>query len=140
VKIDKERLESKMFIVRKNMKKLGEFQDINLEEFLADHRNYDSAKYNLQVSIEALIDIGNHIIARESFEVPKTNADTFRILADNDFIPEEKLDTYISMARFRNKVVHLYDEIDEAEIYQIINENLADFDAFIKAIFKRYFQ
>jgi len=137
--IEQDRLESKIRFIKENLKKLRSFQEISEEEFVADHRNYDAAKYNLQVSIEALIDISNHIISRENLGVPDTNADSFKILAENGIISKDKLTTFTAMARFRNKVVHLYDEIDNAEIYRIIVENLDDFDYFINQIFDRYF-
>jgi len=92
----------------------------------------------LQVSIEALIDIGNHIISRENYKYPETNADTFRVLVEEDIISEEKLDSYIAMAKFRNMVVHLYDEIKEGEIYNIIQNYLDDFEYFIKQIIIHY--
>lgn len=136
--VDKERLENKIYYIRKNLKKLNELKEISEDEFLNDYRNYDSAKYNLQVSIEALIDIGNHIISRENYGVPKTNADTFRILAKENIISKERLKSYIAMTKFRNMVVHLYEEIDEKEIYTIIRNNLDDFEYFLKCIFNKY--
>ncbi len=137
--VDRERIESKVMYAKNNIKKLRRFQELSEEEFTADYRNYDAAKYNLQASIEALIDISNHIISRENLGVPESNADSFRILAENGIISKNKLDVFTAMARFRNKVVHLYDEIDNAEIYRIIVEQLDDFDYFIKQIFARYF-
>lgn len=44
------------------------------------------------------------------------------------------------MVRFRNRAVHLYDEIDAQEIYQIPESDLPDFETFIAAVVKRYFQ
>jgi len=138
MKIDKERLENKIYYIRSNLKKLKELREISKDEFLEDYRNCDSAKYNLQISIEALIDIGNHIISRENYGIPKTNADTFRILAKENIISRERLKSYIAMTKFRNMVVHLYEEIDENEIYDIIQNNLDDFEYFIKDIFNKY--
>jgi uncharacterized protein YutE (UPF0331/DUF86 family) len=138
MKIDKERLENKIYYIRSNLKKLKELREISKDEFLEDYRNCDSAKYNLQISIEALIDIGNHIISRENYGIPKTNADTFRILAKENIISKERLKSYIAMTKFRNMVVHLYEEIDENEIYDIIQNNLDDFEYFIKDIFNKY--
>ena len=137
--LNKDRIESKIIYIKENIKKLQKFKEISQDEFVADYRNYDAAKYNLQASIEALIDISNHIISRGNLGVPETNAESFKILAQNGIISEDKLTIFTAMARFRNKVVHLYDEIDNAEIYRIITEHLEDFDYFIKQIFNRYF-
>ena len=38
------------------------------------------------------------------------------------------------MARFRNLVVHNYAQIDDPQVYAILKRNLADFDAYARAI------
>lgn len=38
------------------------------------------------------------------------------------------------MARFRNLLVHLYGQVDDGRVYEIIHENLGDLDAFRNAI------
>jgi uncharacterized protein YutE (UPF0331/DUF86 family) len=38
------------------------------------------------------------------------------------------------MARFRNRLAHLYWEIDEEELYAILQHNLDDLDEFIQQI------
>lgn len=38
------------------------------------------------------------------------------------------------MTKFRNKIVHFYDDIDEEEIYNILLNNLGDFEDFLKYI------
>lgn len=140
MKIDEDKLENKIILINKNLDKLKELKKLSRKDFLADYRNYDSAKYNLQTSIEALIDIGNHIISRKNWGVPETNADTFRILAEKDVISKNKLSDFVAMSRFRNMVVHLYQEIDEEEIYRIIENNLEDFTYYIKRIYKLFLE
>jgi len=41
------------------------------------------------------------------------------------------------MAGFRNILVHEYLEIDRRRVYQVLREELQDFDRFIAAISKR---
>ena len=88
--VDRERIESKIMHIKENMKKLRKFQEISREDFTSDYRNYDAAKYNLQTSIEAIIDISNHIISRENLGVPESNADSFKILAGHGIISKDK--------------------------------------------------
>ena len=38
------------------------------------------------------------------------------------------------MARFRNRVVHLYDEVDTGDVYQYVIEGISDINAFIDDI------
>ncbi len=138
MKVDEKRITEKIQFIRENVKKLEELSKIDKEKFLEDYRNYDTAKYNLQSTIEAMLDIANHIISRKELGNPETNAESFRLLAENNLIDKELLSTFIKMAKFRNRVVHLYDEINDEQIYKIINNNLDDFKAFINIILKNY--
>ena len=38
------------------------------------------------------------------------------------------------MVRFRNRVVHLYWEIDDQQLYSILTHDTADFDRFVQCI------
>lgn len=40
------------------------------QDFLAGFQAVDAAKYNLQVFIEALIDVANHVVVRECWGIP----------------------------------------------------------------------
>ena len=136
--IDRGKVESRIYYIKQNLEKLYKLGGLAQQEFLRDYRNYDAAKYNLQVIIEALIDIGNHIISRKKMPIPDSNADTFRILSQNGIIPVEKLSRYEAMARFRNMVVHLYQDINEEEIFHIIKNDLSDIEYFIEIIARKY--
>lgn len=43
------------------------------------------------------------------------------------------------MVRFRNRAVHLYDEIQAAEVWKILETRLGDFDVVVEALAARYF-
>ena len=138
MRIDIQKLEYKINYIKQNLNKLYDLAKLDEKDFIKNYKNYDSAKYNLQVSIEALIDIGNHLISRKQYRVPNSNADTFCILHEEGIIPEERLSSYIAMAKFRNMVVHLYEDIDEKEIFKILQDNLGDFEFFIKLITAKF--
>ena len=137
--INHKRIAEKLKFIRANLKKLKELSELEKHKFLSDYRNYDTAKYNLQAAVEAMLDIAAHIISREGYTSPDTSADSFRILADEGIITEDMLLKFVKMTKFRNRIVHLYDQIDEEYIYQIINNNLSDIESFVDLIVNRYF-
>lgn len=139
VGINHKRIAEKLKFIRANLKKLKELAELKKKGFLSDYRNYDTAKYNLQAAVEAMLDIAAHIISREGYTSPNTSADSFRILADEGIITEDMLLKFVKMTKFRNRIVHLYDQIDEEYIYRIINNNLSDIESFIDLIVNRYF-
>lgn len=134
--IDKKRVLDKIRIIQDCLSKLRILSRLSVDDFTSDFKNFDSAKYNLQIAIEAMIDIGNHIISREGLGTPKTYRDTFEILHKGKIIPKEDLATYKLMARFRNRIVHFYDEIDDREVFNILQNNLGDFSSFIEHVNK----
>jgi uncharacterized protein YutE (UPF0331/DUF86 family) len=92
----------------------------------------------LQIAIEAMLDLSSHIAAHEGWGLPKSYAEVIQIAARNLSIPENAIKTYTAMARFRNRVVHLYDEAGARETWTIIQENLQDFEPFMRAVVDRY--
>lgn len=114
--------------------KLRSLSALSRDKFLADSNFYDAAKYNLIVAVEALVDLCNHIIAQERLGKPEEYADVLRIIGarlalDADFVI--KLE---KMAKFRNLIVHLYWKVDNSEVYNILKNNLDDFDLIKKAL------
>jgi len=79
-----------------------------------------------------MIDICNHIIAKNGYRVPEDYADTFRVLAERGAFAQEYANTLIQMARFRNRLVHIYWDIDDNELYRIIQTRLQDIQNFLK--------
>ncbi len=108
------------------------------ESFLTNKILIGSAKYYLQVSIECCLDITNHIIAAERFRAPKDYADSFKIFEEMGFISFDLSRNLQQMAKFRNRLVHLYGEIDNQYVYDFINGDLQDIREFRSVIKNRY--
>jgi uncharacterized protein YutE (UPF0331/DUF86 family) len=132
--VDKKRMLDKIRVIQDCIYKLDVLSQLSVDDFTSDFKNFDSAKYNLQIAIEAMIDIGNHIISRKGLGTPKTYRDTFEILHKGEVIPKEDTATYKLMARFRNRIVHFYDDVDDKEVYNILQNNLGDFNSFIEHV------
>lgn len=137
--IDLTKLRFHIDFVRANLRRLEVMHERGREEFLSDEIAQAAAIRWLQTSIEALVDISNHIIAREGLGVPRAYADTVEILTREGVLPPDRRDALLSMVRFRNRIVHLYDEVSSDEVWRIVDCDLGDFEAFISAIAVRYF-
>ncbi|MBC7075715.1 MAG: DUF86 domain-containing protein [Syntrophomonadaceae bacterium] len=134
--VDKEVIQQKINIIDNNLSKMQILARLPEEEFLNKFFYIEAAKHLLQVSIEAMLDVSNHIIARKRFRSPKTYAEVFSILVEQKILPKEKEKNFMQMAKFRNRVVHLYQEVDDKEVYKILRNDLDDFREFISAIIK----
>jgi uncharacterized protein YutE (UPF0331/DUF86 family) len=113
-------------------------QGTALDKFLKDKILIGSAKYYLQVSIECCLDVANHLIAAEGFRAPRDYADSFKVLEEHDVFDEHLGMKLRQMAKFRNRLVHLYGEIDDAYLYQFISKDLRDILDFKKVIAARF--
>ena len=98
----------------------------------------DLAERNLQVAIEACLDIGKIIISREGLEEPKDNKGIFAVLAKAGIIDPKNLAFLIPMAGTRNILVHGYDKIDDSLIYGILKRHTDNFIVFLKNIRDNY--
>ena len=131
IEIDKKKILDKLQIIQDTLSKLMTLSELSEDEFVEDFKNYDSAKYNFVKVIEAIIDISNHIIARRKLGIPKTFSDTFEILGKSGLISKDETESYKRMAKFRNRLVHFYQEVDDKEVYRILRNNLEDLERFV---------
>jgi len=120
---------------------LGLLRDISrtpIKDFLNDKIIIGSAKYYLQVSIECCLDVANHIIASEHFRAPKDYADSFKVIEERGLIPSDLAQKLRQMAKFRNRLVHLYGEVDNAYVYEFMKEDLKDIEELRSHIINKY--
>jgi uncharacterized protein YutE (UPF0331/DUF86 family) len=92
----------------------------------------------LQLAIESCINIGNRLISLSQFTKPVTTPDTyadiFRELGRLGVVDHDLMQRLIKMARFRNRLVHLYWDINPESIYGFLQDNLNDFKFFQEAV------
>ncbi|WP_238475836.1 type VII toxin-antitoxin system HepT family RNase toxin [Clostridium manihotivorum] len=81
-----------------------------------------------------MLDVSSHLIARNRWGKPKDNKEHFQILADNGIIDDNDVLVYFNMAKFRNRIVHMYFNISDEMIYDIVQNNIVDFERFISSI------
>jgi uncharacterized protein YutE (UPF0331/DUF86 family) len=136
--IDTDKIRIKVQFVREAVRRLEDIRSRGREAVLADPILQGAAERNLQVGIEAILDTANHIIAREGFTVPKTYREAMETLVQEKILPASQRENFVRMASFRNRAVHLYDQIDPGEVYDILEGHLGDFETFLRAITERY--
>lgn len=136
---DREVLRQKIEFLHDSLRLLRSIRDDGEERFLGNRVSQAAATRGLQVGVEAILDAAHHVIARQRLGLPKTYVEAIEILLREGILPGEKRDDFIRMVRFRNRAVHLYDDIDPTEIWAILDTRLGDFEIFIEALVRRYF-
>lgn len=120
--------------LQSGLRLLRQITQMDQKLFLGDDLALGAAKYYLQTAIETCIDIGNHLISSEGYRAPRDYRDVFTILEENGVVTDRQAVKLRQMAGLRNRLVHLYWEIDDQLIYQYIQGNLNDFDEYIQAV------
>ncbi|MDZ7830631.1 MAG: DUF86 domain-containing protein [Desulfobacterales bacterium] len=129
-------IEKKIDTAEQRISKLKDLsRKISSFEEYATSRDYkDIAERNIQVAIEACMDIGKIIIANQGLSEPSDNKSIFSVVAEAGIITKESLSFLMPMAGTRNILVHGYDRIDDALIYGIIKKHLNNFEDFLNQI------
>lgn len=120
--------------MRKAINRLKSLKTLDKEAFLNDPDKIGSAKYHFIVAIESAIDICNHIISQNGYRSPEDYGDTFQILGEQGAFDKAFIDVLKEMARFRNRLIHLYWEVDSEQLYEILQLRLDDFKKFLDNI------
>lgn len=81
-----------------------------------------AVKYLFVTSIEACIDIAQHLCSTESLGTPIDNGDSMRRLGHADIIEKNTAGAMVAAVGFRNVLVHEYVEVDD----RIVIERLQD--------------
>jgi len=137
--VDPERVGKLVGSMREAVGLLRELAGLPEADFAADRHLQSSAKYNFVSGIEAAVDIANHLISRQGLRSPEDYADTFQVLAEARLLDPDFAGELKKMARFRNRLVHRYWDVDVQELRTILQTRLADFEAFISQISARVF-
>ena len=105
-------------------------------KFMDDEMVQAAAERNLQVAIQSVLDICNHVVADMKLEVPDEEKQAFQIMASHKLISEQLAKTLLQMTGMRNILVHEYLEVDHHRLYSVMTNNLGDFEKLIKAVLK----
>lgn len=114
--------------------RLRELRQTDFEEYLENDLIHRTVERLLQISIQACLDVGRYLIAKEGFRFPEENRQVFLVLREQDVITQDLLVELEDMAGFRNILVHEYAEIEQRQVYDNLKDNLDDFERFGQAI------
>ncbi|MDA8233397.1 MAG: DUF86 domain-containing protein [Clostridia bacterium] len=132
--------------IQKRLAKLKEYvgflQDLaktDQAEFLKNHVIHTAAERDLQLAIECVLDIGNHVIAEFGYREPENYREIITILGEEKILPDDFAEEFAKVAGFRNILVHDYLSVDRAVVYNHMRNKLHDFERFIEYIVKALF-
>ena len=123
--------------IRMYLVDLRAFASIPESAFLANRERQYAVLHALQLSIEATVEIATHICAADALGTPSSYAEAFDLIERAGIVDAELAEDLRRMARFRNRIVHFYGQIDLPLVYRLLQERLGDFDRYLVAV-ERY--
>lgn len=121
-------------IIENALNALRDLRELEYPEFAEAYFLRSAAERELQVAIQAALDIGDVIIAEEAGAETDDYLDIFTTLAELGVLPASFAEHFNRMAEFRNVLVYLYEDIDPAQMYELMHEDLVDFDLFMQYV------
>ncbi|MBL6955326.1 MAG: DUF86 domain-containing protein [Chlorobium phaeobacteroides] len=131
---DSEVIEKKLRRILLYLQELRRLSFMNLEDFQEDIVKKRFVERNIELCIEAMIDVCRHLVSSLNLQEPESYADCFRILARGSVITDARQKTFAELARFRNRLIHIYDDVDDSITFDIYSNRLSDFDDFVNVI------
>jgi uncharacterized protein YutE (UPF0331/DUF86 family) len=110
---------------------VSEIRALPLEDraaFFSDRRNLWAAESCLRRGLEALLDLGRHILAKGFGTGVSEYKEIALRLAEHDVLAAQDADLLRVLAGYRNRLVHFYHEIGPDELYEICAFRLTDLE------------
>jgi len=98
------------------------------EVFLADSRNVWTAESCLRRALEALFDLGRHVLARGFGLGVSEYKEIASRLGEQGVLSQEEARLLGVLAGYRNRMVHFYHEVEPDELYEICAHELPDLE------------
>jgi uncharacterized protein YutE (UPF0331/DUF86 family) len=131
--LDRERILAKIDVLDGYLKELREILPADFGEYKKIEKRRACERL-LQVSIECVIDICGLLVTGLRLGLPAEEDDLFEKLEQAGIITSLRKQSLKKMKGFRNILVHEYGEVDDVIVYEVLQNNLNDFDAFKQEI------
>lgn len=116
---------------------VAELREIGRQPFevFADGVGFKLAQFHLHRALEGVFHIAGHILSRIPGGQATEYKEMARKLGEFGVVDKKFAQTaLVQMAGYRNRIVHFYAEITPQEMYELIQNNLKDFDVFLTGV------
>jgi uncharacterized protein YutE (UPF0331/DUF86 family) len=122
--------------VRKMLAGIRDLPLSSYDEFTSDSRTPAAAESYLRRALEALLDLGRHILAKGFALAPAEYKEVAGELSRVRVLSEEDGALLRKMAGYRNRMVHFYHAVSHEELYGLCTLHLYEIERVCEAILK----
>ncbi|MGA1864308.1 MAG: type VII toxin-antitoxin system HepT family RNase toxin [bacterium] len=120
--------------IRKMLEEIKNLPMDSYDSFISDSRNIAAAESYLRRALEALMDLGRHILAKGFGKAVTEYKDIPLELLEKGVLTKSDAVVMREMAGYRNRMVHFYNEILAEELFQICSEQSKDLEGVLSDI------
>lgn len=130
--VDPDRVQPRLELLRRYRTRLEELRRLSPDDYV--EKEAFAGRYLVQAAAQICIDIANHVIASEGWRAPRDFRDSFTVLDEQGVLDADLASRLKALAGLRNRLVHLYDEVDDYFVHEALQEGLGDLDGFARAV------
>ncbi len=127
-KISQKVAAGKIELIAQNIQRIKDLDLHPREAFLGEEINAAAGESCLLRALEALLNLGRHILARAFGVAVVEYEEVGPKLAEKDVLPEALAEKLSKEGRYRNRLVHMYFEVTPEELHGVFTNELADIE------------
>jgi len=132
--IEIEVIRRKLTRIADNLRALEPIEDLSREEYIADLYKRKATERLLQELIEAAVDINVHILTQMGHPAPDDYYESFTKMGELKIIPSDLAAKLAPSAGLRNRLVHEYDRLNDAMVFEAVKMAGEIFPQYIRAV------
>jgi len=120
--------------IRGYIEEIEDFLEFSDGDILKDSGKMHIAERLLQLVVDAILDINQHIINERNLEPAEDFQSTFHILAQGGVLPKDFASKVSPVVAVRNRIVHGYESLDKELFIKNLRKNYSDFVQYVEII------
>lgn len=135
--IDAALVRRKLARIRGNLDRLAEVESLSLETYRASALTPKATERLLQETVDAAVDVNLHVLRAGTGESAPDYFESFVRLGRVGVIPDSLARELAPSTGLRNRIVHEYDDLDDAIILAAVARARRSFSQYVEAIERR---
>ena len=116
------------------IKEIEDFLEYSDKEIIENSEKMHIAERLLQLVVDTILDINQHIITELKLKIAEDFQSTFYSLAENNVLPQDFAEKIAPVVAVRNRIVHGYESLDKELFIKNLRKNYSDFKKYIESI------
>ena len=124
MKLNVESIKQRLHRLDQYIAELEKQRQASLQTFRRDFTQQLAVERAFQAAVESCTDIAAHIVSAYHLGHPQESRDVYRFLVQAGYLDAEFGEAMVTLVALRNRLVHLYWELDVERLYRYLQEDL----------------